>query len=319
MAFITRIVFCVFTVLLICDETCMAQYQPTDMLSWDYWFAVDQDAKTYHAFYLQYPVKADQKKRHGYQWVGHAVSKDLRNWRTVEDALKPIPETFNDRGIATGSVVSGDDGEWYMWFTSGGTKKGGIALAVSHDLTNWKKRPESLIERDTIHAEWQGKTYEGKILADPYVHPEKIEGFYWLTINTHILNPPAKMNKGAVLMMKSKDLKKWVPHKFVAYPGTFDRCETTQTWEHNGKWYLFFGGAGGPGGNQIYMADSFDGPYKEQSWSRMTLPDGTRFYIGKHIQAFDGKEYFLAGLNYSALSKPYLISYGADGRVLLNK
>jgi predicted GH43/DUF377 family glycosyl hydrolase len=44
---------------------------------------------------------------------------------------------------ATGSVVRGDDGRWYMWFTSKGSKNSGIALAVSDDLTTWEKKPES--------------------------------------------------------------------------------------------------------------------------------------------------------------------------------
>ena len=294
-------------------------YQPKGLLSWDYWFAEDPVAKTYHAFYLQYPVDADQSRRHGYQWVGHATSQDLRVWKTAEDALKPVAGTFNDKGIATGSVARGDDGKWYMWFSSNGTKKNGIALAVSKDLSTWEKQPESLIEPAPLKAEWEGKTYEGRILADPYVHPEKIRGMYWLTINTAIQNPPEGMERGAVLMMKSRDLRTWEPHRFVAYPGEFERCETTQTWEHAGKWYLYFGGAGGPGGNQIYMADAFDGPYKKQPWSRIELPDGKFFYIGKRIKAFDGREYFLGVRDYTALSKPYPISYAPDGRVILGE
>lgn len=301
----------------------VANYQPESMLSWDYWFAVNEETKTYHGYYLQYPIEADLTKRHGHQWVGHAISKDLRNWETVEDALKPIPGTLNDKGIATGSVVRGDDGRWYKWFTLNGSKAKGLALAVSDDLFTWEQKPELFInKRETITAEWQGTTYEGMILADPYVHPEKMDGFYWLTINTHILQPPAGLKKGAVLMMKSKDLLTWVPHKFVAFPGLYVRCETTQTWEHNGKWYLFFGGADGPGGsfhNHIYMAGSFDGPYEAQPWSRTQLPDGEKFYIGKHITDLDGNEYFLAGMKYSALSKPYRVSYGEDGRVLLSE
>ena len=67
----------------------------------------------------------------------------------------------------------------------------------------------------------------------------------------------------------------------------------------------------------IYMADSFDGPYEEQPWSKFDLPDGRRFYIGKQIKAFDGKDYFLAGINYAAIGKPYSIRYGKDGRVSL--
>ncbi len=40
-------------------------------------------------------------------------------------------------------------------------------------------------------------------------------------------------------------------------------------------------------------SESFDGHYEAQPWSEIKLPDGKRFYIGKRLKAFNGKEYFL--------------------------
>lgn len=297
------------------------EYQPKGMYSWDYWFAVDSDNKVYHAFYLQYPLDADPKRRHGYQWIGHAISKDLRQWETVEDALRPIPNTFNDRGLATGSVVRDDNGVWVMLYTSGGTNAHGFATAIckDQDARKWTKLPESLIpSSNTYRAEWKGELLTLRPLADPYIHPEKIGGLWYLTINSFVLPLPNGKQQGGVLMMKSKDLRKWQPHKVVAWPGPnrFDRCETTQTWEHSGKWYLSFGGAG-TGKNMVYMSDRFDGPYEEYSWSELKLPDGQYFYIGKQVRSFEGKDYFLAGIGYARLSQPYPIKYDPNGKITL--
>ncbi|MFC2123180.1 hypothetical protein ACFLU5_00090 [Bacteroidota bacterium] len=306
--------------------------RPNEMLTWDYWFAVDEKTNTYHAYYLQFPtteaiIKHNypeelKSNRHKNQWVGHAASKDLITWETQPDALRPIPGTFNDIGIATGSVAHGDDQKWYMAFTSKGSSentKFGIAMAISDDLINWVKIPSSFISK-TFEAKWKGKSYQLKLNADPYLYPKKYNGYYWISINARILNPPEGKETGAVLMLKSRDLFSWDAHKVIAYPGKYLRCETTQHWESNGKWYLYFGGVvpEGPYPNLVYLSDSFDGPYEEQSWSEITLPDGKRFYIGKLIKAFDRKEYFLGGESYSSLSIPYPVSYKKDGELLLS-
>ena len=50
--------------------------------------------------------------------MGHAVSTDLSEWQVVDDALKPSTEpAFDGLATWTGSVVRGDDGSWYLFYT----------------------------------------------------------------------------------------------------------------------------------------------------------------------------------------------------------
>lgn len=293
--------------------------RPKDMLVNDFWFLVDEAEQTYHAFYLQSPNRGTDRN----PWVGHAVSKDLWKWRTVKDALTPELGTFNNKSIVTGSAVKGDDGKWYMWVTALGTRENNLVMAVSDDLIHWTKKEETKIRSGVggkrFSATWKGQNYEGYIIADPYIHPEKIDGFYWMHANSHMVNAPVKGKSGGVLLFKSKDLREWTADRWMSYTGQFERSETTQTWEHNGKWYLYTGGINGEGRriNYILLADSFYGPYEMMPWSEIKLPDNKRFYIGKVVKAFDGKEYFLAGEGFEGLSDPYPVCYADDGRMFL--
>lgn len=277
-------------------------FRPEGRNAWDFWFAKSGD--TYHAFYLEYPDKVaqpDQTRRHGGQWVGHAVSRDLRTWEERPTALKEAPA----RGIATGSCVRDGD-RWYMLATYRG-----FTLAESDDLDRWQwKAPARFPAR--LSADWKGEPLEFRLLADPFIHPDKIDGWWYAAINSQIQGVP-KAVSGAQVLMRSKNLLDWETHKIVCYPGRFERIETAQFWEANGRWYLHFGGSGGKG-SHIYMADRFDGPYEAQPWSEMRLP-GISFYLGKRVVAPDGSDVFLAGQDYAGLSLPFRMTYAADGAI----
>ena len=280
-------------------------FKPKGHNAWDFWFARSGD--TYHAFYLEYPDKEmmpDQSRRHGGQWVGHAVSKDLVHWEEHPTALKEAPA----RGIATGSCLRDGD-RWYMLLTYQG-----FTLAESDDLEHWHWKAKAQFPSG-LSAEWKGEKLAFRMLADPYVYPEKIDGWWYAAINSQIVGVP-KATSGAQVLMRSKDLLNWETHKVICYPKRFERVETAQFWEKNGRWYLHFGGAGGPGGSYVYMADRFDGPYEEQPWSRMELPRVGYFYLGKCVIALAGNDVFLAGQGYAGLSLPQRMTYLTDGKIL---
>ena len=87
-----------------------------DKWIWDFWLA--DDGTAYHLFFLQAPRGGDPDLRHANPSVGHAVSTDLTTWQVVGDALRPSAEpAFDDLAIWTGSVVRGDDGVWYLFYT----------------------------------------------------------------------------------------------------------------------------------------------------------------------------------------------------------
>ena len=280
-------------------------FKPEKKNAWDFWFAKDGD--TYHAFYLEYPdaqTQPDQSRRHGGQWVGHAVSKDLVHWEARPTALKEAPA----RGIATGSCVRDGD-RWCMLVTYQG-----FTLAESADLERWNWAGKAVFPA-CLKAEWKGEILGFRLLADPYVYPEKIDGWWYAAINAQIDGVP-KAESGAQVLMRSKDLLHWESHRVISFPRKFERMETAQFWEKNGRWYLHFGGAGGAGGSHVYSADRFDGPYEEHPWSRITLSRVGDFYLGKRLVDPHGEDVFLAGQGYCGISLPQSMRYASDGKIL---
>lgn len=291
-----------------------------DKFVWDFWYARRGDE--YHAFYLQYPREDDPEFIHYRQSVGHAVSKDLLHWEERPTALRPLPGTWNDMGIATGSVVF-KDGAWYMLFTGNSNRDGGgIGLARSDDLTNWTKVGEApVFSRPALYnAKWKGKDVQASPLADPYVYPEPIDGFYYMVINAQEVDAP-QGSRGCQLMLRSRNLTDWEAHKIVAYPRQFERMETSQIWYRDGLWYMYFGGVTGDGKieNWIYASELFDGPYEVRPWSRISLPGDCYFYIAKVVEDANGDDIFLANKAIESLLGGYKIGYGDDGSIALEE
>ena len=286
-------------------------YKPQGKNAWDFWFA--KTDKMYHAFYLEYgdeKAQPDQSQRHSRQWVGHAESKDLIHWTECPTALRE-----EGQGIATGSVIH-HKGKWFML-----TTHRGFSVAESDDLRTWRwSEGNPVYNGEVLEADWLGKPLKFRMLADPYLYPEQRDGFWYATVNSHI-EGAAKGERGAQVLVRSKDLKHWEGWKVIAWPRLFERMETAQLWEHAGRWYLYFGAViendhetRQP--NLIYIASRFEGPYEAQSWSEIKLPGVDNWYIGKRVVTRDGHDVFLAGQNYCSLSRPVQMHYADDGRVI---
>src|ERR1700750_1761309 len=103
--------------------TAAQSFHPPGMWTWDNWFAYD--GEHWHAFYLQLPKAVGPERRWKdndfYKHVGHATSANLWDWQDEGPALGALSGTWNDRHIATGSVVR-YEGKWWMAFTGRGTK-----------------------------------------------------------------------------------------------------------------------------------------------------------------------------------------------------
>jgi len=112
-----------------------------DRWLWDFWFA--RDGADVHVFYLQAPrALGDPELRHVNATIGHAVSRDLRDWRILPDALGPgAPGAFDDLATWTGSIVQ-HGGRWMLLYTGVSRAEGAgaqrIGLASSADLLRWE-------------------------------------------------------------------------------------------------------------------------------------------------------------------------------------
>jgi len=232
-------------------EPARASFQPEGMWIWDNWFV--HEGSHWHAFYLELPKAVGAERRwkdnDPYKHVGHAVSDDLATWKNAGPALTALSGTWNDRQIATGSIIQ-HDRRWWMFFTGRGKKEDGVGLALSDDLMTWKTEPRPLFPlgdtfatsgQAAFSSPWEGQVRRWVGISDPYIYPESIDGWFYLVLCARILDVPIE-ESGCLAMVRSKDLRAWEPAGIMAWPHCFERMETPQLWTHAGQWYLSFGG-----------------------------------------------------------------------------
>jgi len=155
-----------------------------DKWVWDFWLV--RDDTDYHAFYLQAPRSlGNPDLRHLNASIGHAVSRDLRHWRVLPDALRAGPPgAWDDCAVWTGCVVWAE-GRWHMFYTGvsveGHTVVQRAGSAMSKDLIRWRKHPHNpLIEADPRYYEQRGEDAAGyeRMWRDPWVFRHRQKGDY---------------------------------------------------------------------------------------------------------------------------------------------
>ena len=105
-----------------------------------------------HVFFLHAPRSLGHPDlRHSHAQIGHAVSRDLRDWEVLPTALSPGPPgAFDDQATWTGSVLQAG-GRWHMFYSGISTRDDGrvqrVGLATSEDLGTWE-RQQVLVEAD---------------------------------------------------------------------------------------------------------------------------------------------------------------------------
>src|SRR3954452_16296261 len=159
---------------------------------WDFWFATDGD--DVHVFYLQAPRSlGDPELRHHHATIGHAVSADLRTWRTLPDALGPgAPGAFDDLATWTGSVLR-HDGRWHLFYTGVSRAEDGrvqrVGRASSGDLARWE-RHGPVLEADP---RWYEKLADGEgeeHWRDPWVVRDDETGRFHMLLTARAHHGP---------------------------------------------------------------------------------------------------------------------------------
>jgi len=215
-----------------------------DRWVWDSWYIKENDV--YHAFYLTASRGLlDPERRHRNPSVGHAISRDLVNWEVLPDALCPGDSPAWDSWTTwTGSVVLGDDGLWWMFYTGSSREDGGdvqrIGAATSTDLIVWEKHPDNpLVEADSRWYETlEGGNWHDQAWRDPWVFKRDDE---WQMLITARRNEGEKFQRGTIGLATSKDLNSWqVKPPIGLTDSQFGQLEVLQIEQVNGKDVLLF-------------------------------------------------------------------------------
>jgi beta-fructofuranosidase len=205
-----------------------------DRWIWDFWLAVDGD--DVHVFYLQAPRSlGDPELRHRNATIGHAVSRDLRNWRVLPDALGPGPAgAFDDLATWTGSVIP-HDGAWHMFYTGVSRAEDGavqrVGLARSEDLVTWD-RQGAVLEADP-------RWYARHDWRDPWVEWDPDDGQFHMIVCASVSDGPAD-GRGVIGHATSPDLRSWIARPPVSAPGEFGMLEVPQRAHVGGAWRILF-------------------------------------------------------------------------------
>ena len=185
-----------------------------DRWIWDSWYVKDGD--TYHAYYLcASRGLVDPVRRHRNPSVGHAISKDLKNWRVLADALTPSDEpAFDSWTTWTGSVVKDDNGKWWMFYTGSSREDDGliqsIGVATSDDLINWQKQStKPIVEADPQWYElYDGKSWPDQAWRDPWVFRYPGEKTWQMLITARSKEGQPK-TRGVIGHATSENLLDW--------------------------------------------------------------------------------------------------------------
>ncbi|MET0837209.1 MAG: hypothetical protein ABWY19_00405 [Marmoricola sp.] len=212
---------------------------------WDSWVA--DDGEHYHLFFLKAPRSlGDPELRHARATVGHAVSRDLRDWEVLPDALAPAPGSWDDLATWTGSVVRDVD-RWLMFYTAINT--GGhelrdqrIGVVESRDLLTWERVAttpalgvdtrwyQSLDEDDTASETWR----------DPFVVPDEAGDGWHMLLSARARSAP-RYDDGVIGHAWSPDLVRWEAREPICAPGAgFGQLEVVQVRVVDGQHVLVF-------------------------------------------------------------------------------
>ncbi len=286
---------------------------------WDSWLA--DDGELFHLFFLCAPrALGDPLLRHVNARVGHAVSRDLRSWEQVADAVAPSAVGYDDRSVWTGCVVR-DGGQWRMIRTGISVADPGpvqqIGSDLSLDLLTWSRdlSPAWPIRADP---RWYEQSATEEHWRDPWV-VQDADGVWhmYITARVPLTDEDPSTGKGAlsggrgvVGYATSHDLLTWEIHPPLSVPDRFEQLEVIQVVELDGRWVLIFSCLGPemspsqPGQGGVWSVP-IDGPGSPVDISRAIRLSDESVYVGKAIQDRQGAWQFLAFIN-----------EGADGEFL---
>ncbi len=309
-----------------------------DRWVWDFWFA--RAGADYHVFYLQASRSLpDPELRHWNVSIGHAVSRDLREWQILPDALAPSPTpAWDDFTTWTGSIIE-HEGVWHLFYTGASHAERGlvqrIGLATSTDLIHWEKYPGNpVLEADPRWYELLDLTaWHDQAWRDPWVYRHPNTGEFCALITARVHSGPAD-GRAVIAQARSADLRNWTVLAPLTEPGDFGQMEVPELVELGGRYWLLFSGStrlsssvrqaranqiGPEAGTHYLVGDTPDGPFSYQTDKFMVGSPHGSLYSGKLVQGPDGLWRFMAfrgrdasGHFLGELSDPYPVSY-VDG------
>ena len=201
----------------------------------DAWYYAEGD--TVHTWFIAMPLDQETGWR-----IDHCVSSDLAHWEYRGTALEPGPaDAWDGKSLATGSVIR-QGGRYWMSYTGHKYEAAFVqraGMAVSDDLTNWRKLPEnptSVADPAYYEIESTGQRqlthWRDPFLLDTgnrvlqYVCARRTDGDV--------------ATRGSIGIARSVDMIRWETLPPPEHDRMTEEMEVPQVYFIEGRWYLVF-------------------------------------------------------------------------------
>jgi beta-fructofuranosidase len=279
-----------------------------DKWIWDFWLA--KNGPDWHIYFLQADKSlGDPDLRHRNVTQGHAVSRDLVDWRHLGTCFAPAQgPAWDDWTTWTGSVVQDLDGLWHLFYTGTTHADGGMKQRIGHatstDMHSWQRVGDGLCldisgpdYEDYAPGHWHDRAFR-----DPWVMKDP-DGPGWLMYMVARVPGIAEPNAGGSIgFAASPDLYTWTLRPPVYRGGMFGQMEVPQVFDHRGKWYCMFCNFAGHwseayrasspqspvSGTHYLVADNPRGPWTMAPGPFFDGHEPCRRYAGKIIETPKG-------------------------------
>ena len=189
-----------------------------------------------HLFYIR-GVAATNWPDYPLRNFGHAVSKDLINWR-IEKPVLQCPEAGWDDFQIWAPYILKHDGKYWMFYA--GVNKNvcqAIGLATSDDLYHWKRYGKNPVITTAPWGLWDSTKWSD--CRDPMVLQDG-DNFYCYYTAARI-NPETKEHEYCLGISWSKDLLNWKDKGFIRLVNSLKTLpESPFVVKHNRMYYLFY-------------------------------------------------------------------------------
>lgn len=309
-----------------------------DTLIWDFWLLRVKD--TFHLFYLECPRRL-AKEKNDITTIGHALSKDLYNWKVVGIILSRGKNgDWDDICLWTGCTVELNN-RYYLFYTGRKRSEQGriqrIGVAVSDDLNHFGKIPQNPIlvadkcwYEDTVDF---SSVYPHVAWRDPYVVKDPNSDYHYAFITARI-NAGQDQTRGCIGLARSANLIKWecLPPLYV--PNRYRYLEVPAVYQCGSRWYLLYGtkdychgvdlsGRRPETGCFYTSSEELRGPYLQED--NVLVGTDTGAYTTRLVQTEEGIFALFHFAKYPGLepfagfiSDPFPVSVLNDGRLAVD-
>ncbi|SFU27718.1 glycoside hydrolase family 68 protein [Pseudoduganella namucuonensis] len=251
---------------------------------WDFWHYAEGGRQ--HLFMLQADrAIGDPNLRHWNVSIGHAVSRDLREWDYQGTVFGPSASPgWDDFTTWTGSVIRAE-GAYHLFYTGTCRAENGLRQRIGHAVADgiegpWTRVDAGLglglaLDLDERHYEEHAEgLWHDRAWRDPWVLEQKIDGMYHMFFTARRKDGPLR-ERGVIGHAVSPDLLHWEATEPVYAGGHYGQLEVPQVFERDGRWYCTFCNVrehwsdemraaqnGGVSGTHYLVADNPLGPWR---------------------------------------------------------